>query len=97
MKTITLKQAEKLLHSCSGVITSYTIVYPDVFGVEDDPENMWLQLKWTDDELYDYEAEFYEKDNQEIRFEGSCLFLKDSEGEEVEVSLLVPMKIEQEI
>ena len=93
MKIITLKEAVDVLQNCSAVIWADNFLcYPSVNLVGED-NNEFLRLSVVDDEGLEYNAEFIEKANQSVKVEGSSMFLIDSEGDEVQISILVPVTL----
>lgn len=95
MKTITLKEAHQILEDCSAVIVDNNVLtYPSVSDLEDDEFNDFLYLSWIDDEGYEYEARFYEGENQTVKVFGSSMILIDNEDQKVQISILEPKSLE---
>lgn len=94
---LTFEQAYKLLEDCSAVVwEDYFLTFPALRDEQDeDPGNdLFLQLESTDEHGRVFGADFFRGNNQEVKAEGSSLFLTDSNGEEVQISLLAPMTLE---
>lgn len=92
MKIITFKDAVHALNECSAVIWNDNFLcYPEL--IDDEEEENFLHLFTSDEEGQDYEAFFPTKDNQEVKVDGSSMFLIDNEGDEVQLTLLVPANL----
>lgn len=84
-QTINIETAKILLDSCAAVIIDQNaVVYPG----STDEGSVFLFLSW-DDEGEVYEYTFDEDDNKEVKIDDRSMILKDSEGEEVSLQLLV--------
>ena len=93
MKTISLQQAHKILTDCSAVVwedNNHFVTYPSLSGITGEDDNQFLYLSGTDEDGYEYSAYFEEGNNKQVRVEGASMFLTDNEGEEVQLSILVP-------
>jgi hypothetical protein len=89
VKTITLDQAYKILENAAAVIWDDNFLcYVSLSQLTDEPDNEWLRLHVTDDEGLEYSANFIQEGNETVRVEGSSMFLKDDNGDEVQVSVL---------
>jgi len=74
MKTITLKEAFRILEDASAVIINDDVVlYPSLDMIEGSDENEFLFFRWDDGGL-EYALKFCEGDNQEVEVAGSSLF-----------------------
>jgi hypothetical protein len=96
MKTITFKEAFRILLDCSAVIWADNFLcYPCLNDeeTENSNEDMFLELEITDAEGQVFSANFYRGDNEEVKIEGGSMFLSDENGEEVQITVLVPQKI----
>lgn len=88
MKNITQAEALKLIQDCSAcIIDDNVLVYP---SWEDSDEDWWLEFDWEDDN--NSFSLVFMKDCGDIRFDGTNLFIKDEDGDEQMITLLVPMK-----
>jgi hypothetical protein len=98
MKKITLNQAHILLQNASGVLISDTPdpLLPCYAELDGNDENQFLYISWDDDEGMMYDVKFAEGENREVTISGCSMFLIDNEGEEVQITLLVPQILETE-
>ena len=95
MKTIDLKKACEFLEDCSTVIADENLLsYPAVKDLTGDPENIFLEIGWTDGDDETQTLRFREGDNAEVRVSGASFFLREREADEVQVSLLCPWVVE---
>ena len=95
MKTITLDEAIIILQNCSAVIIDYTVTYPNLsFDESNNPEERFLDLSWVDDDYNNFEVNFYSQDNQTVTIVDSSMFLTDEEGDEVQLTILAPQKLD---
>ena len=95
MKTITLDEAIIILQNCSAVIIDYTVKYPNLsFDESNNPEERFLDLSWVDDDYNNFEVNFYSQDNQTVTIVDSSMFLTDEEGDEVQLTILAPQKLD---
>lgn len=77
MKTITLQEAHTILANASAVIVNYdALVYLALEDLQDDLDNRFLYLSW-EYEGRGFDLTFAEDGNQEVRVEGSDMFLYD--------------------
>lgn len=94
MKKITLKEAYAILENASAVIVDTGFVtYPSLYELTDSDENEFLFLKW-DDEGLEFSVKFEEQSNQEVAISGYSMFLVDSDGDEMQLTILVPLNLE---
>lgn len=94
MKTITLNQAFNILQNCAAVVTeTHNVTYPNLDKLTGEEENEFMALSWEEDGL-DYGVIFKEGNNQTVKVSGSSMFLEDNEGEEVQLTILVPQNLE---
>jgi hypothetical protein len=88
---ITIKQAIQKLEECAAIIlpdeTGAPLMYPSV----DADDDIFLSMKWTDDEGLEYQSEVSKGGNVEVEMSGGILVLRDTEGSLVRILLLVPM------
>jgi hypothetical protein len=94
MITLTLKETYEILSDASAiVIDDGALMYPSLADLEDSDDNEFLYLGWEEEGL-EYSVKFREGENQTVKASGSSLFLIDSEGDEVQLSILTPLNIE---
>jgi hypothetical protein len=98
MKTITLTQAYNLLQNASAILiddVSDPIIHcmAELDGSE---ENQFLYISWDDAEGLMYDVKFAEGENQNVTISETSMFLTDIEGEEVQITLLIPQILEVE-
>ena len=87
-KHISLAAAHKVLIDCAGVIWDDFILYPSVDDLSPDGNDEFMRLRAVNDEGEIFEASFVQNENERIYVDGSSMFLTDSEGEEVHLSIL---------
>jgi hypothetical protein len=93
MKTITHEQAYGLLANCSAIVWDNSFLsYPSL--IEDDER--FLELS-ADTEDGTFEVAFEVAANQNVRINGSAMFLTDTDGDEQVLSLLSPANLEDEL
>lgn len=95
MKTIELKDAYGRLQDCAAVIVDNdALVYPSLSEIENNPENQFLYLSW---EMAgrEHSLKFMEQNNQTVKVsdDGALMILEDTEGDRVQLTLLVPVEI----
>jgi hypothetical protein len=89
MINITQAEALKLIQDCSAcVIDDNVLVYPSWEDSND--EDWWLEFDWEDDN--NSFSLVFMKDCGDIAFDGTNLYVKDEDGDEQMITLLVPMK-----
>ncbi len=99
MKTITLEKAFKILESCSALlIEDSQLVHVNLSPLTKEPDNEWLFLSWCNPEDFyeDNYLRFLQEGNEQISVCGSSMFLTDSEGDEIQITVLVPADLEKE-
>jgi hypothetical protein len=98
MKKITLHQAHILLQNASGILISDTPdpLLPCYAELDGNNDNEFLYITWQNDDAEEYYLKFTEGANREIVISGTSMFLIDNEGEEVQITLLVPQILETE-
>jgi hypothetical protein len=94
MKTITLKQAYQILENSSAVIVDDAVVYPSLYELTGEDDNEFLFLSWEDGDYHEFNLQFLEANNGEVKVSGSSLFLYDHEGEETQLTILAPQNLE---
>jgi len=91
MLTITLQNAYSLIANATAIIIDNdALMYPSLWELNGEADNEWLFLKWDDEDGNEYYLKFIEEE-QEIRFDGTSIYMLDSEGDEVKLTLLIPM------
>jgi hypothetical protein len=90
-RDISLKRAYDILRQCAGVLLEERYIEPTLFDLEDDGNNTWMNIHWT--EIYNGEevyivVSFIEDDNRTVILEGGVMTLVNSDGEEEELTLL---------
>ncbi len=99
MKTITLKEAYRILEDASAVITDDVVLYPSLWELTDDETNEFLYLEWENDGGRLFTLKFNEGDNQEVKVVGSSMFLYDTDanGEEdhTQIAILTTKNLEE--
>ena len=103
MKTITLTQAHKILQNCSAVMFDGNegpiITSPKLSGESGEGEltgenkHLFLALDWEESGLM-YEHNFLEGTNRSVAIQGSSIWLINEEGDEVQLTVLVPANLE---
>lgn len=97
MKTIPLKEAYEILQNCAAVIIDdHTVTLPYVEEPIDDEAHQFLSLRW-EEENQTYEVICEEGPNDNIQVAGSSMFLRDTNGEELQVTILDSKNIEPNI
>lgn len=96
MKTIPLAKVFELLKCAYAVIWSdqKLLSVPNINLDNEDPEGEFLYVEGTNSDYYEFEASFRCADNQEVVVEDNHIILKEKNGEEIEVQLLGPMKLD---
>jgi hypothetical protein len=96
---IPFEKAFKLLSDCSAVIVDdNALVYPSLDHDAKEGEDEFLYLSYTDDEGETFTYHFNKEDNENVEVVGNSMFLKDTDGEEGEVTqltLLIPQNLEE--
>ena len=94
MKTITLEEAHSILDNCSGVIIDDgSLTYPSVWELSGEEDKEFLFLHWEEEGL-DFDITFKEGQNREVKISGCSMFLTDSDGDEMQLTILGPQNIE---
>ena len=97
MKMIKLSEAYKILENCAAVIFDLgggaCVSYPRLDDLaEGDNDNVFLELEQDVDGKV-RQSEFTEGDNLTVEVVGSSMFLKDTRGENIQVSVLLPAQL----
>jgi hypothetical protein len=92
MKYIPLQEAFAIIQDASAIIIDDTLTFPCLDDLNGSDENEFLYLGWEIEDL-EYCAKFQEGENKMVRVSGSNLFLIDNEGEETQITILVPAKL----
>jgi hypothetical protein len=94
MKEITLKEAYEILENASAIIIDDNVlVYPGLNEITGDLKNEFLYISWEEDGE-EFEVNFLEGQNQTCEVVGSSLFLKDSDGEDTQLTILTTKELE---
>jgi len=87
---ITLEKTIRLLEESAGIITDKGITFPTIYDNYrefDTDYPFFLEFEFTDDDgIFKYR--FFVDDNLEVELVGSSIFLIDSEGSLIEITLL---------
>lgn len=94
MKTITLQAAFAILESASAVIVDNVVTYPSLDAITGEADNQFMNLSWTDEEARDFAMHFSEGKNQAVRVAGCALWMVDDDGDETQITILVPANLE---
>lgn len=87
MKSISLQEAHALIENAAAVICDdNAVVFPIVNPLTGDLAENWLEIKWEEEGM-DYEF-FVTEAPQEIKFDGTNVYLKDNTGEDTTITLL---------
>ena len=100
MKTITLKEAHRILSDASSVVIDDSVVtYPALSELNGKDENQFLMVSWSDTSRQGF-LKFCEGLNREVRVSGSSIFLFDVDNEEEgyehesQITILAPKELE---
>ena len=98
MKTITLKEAYRILEDANAVIIDNDVVlYPSLEPISGDELNEFLFFRWDDGGL-EYTLKFLEGDNQEVKVSGSSICLIDTNAKDkndyTEITILTTKELE---
>jgi hypothetical protein len=98
MKTVTLKEAFRILEDASAVIINDEVVlFPSLSELTEDHTNEFLFFRW-DWDGNEYSLKFCEGDNQKVNLVGSSMFLfdTDADGEEdhTQITILITKELE---
>ena len=95
MSVITLGKAWDFLNDCVAVVVNdEQLSFPSLDLLKGEDDNEFLFVGWECDKVK-FNMKFLEKDNQEVKVVDFCMYLIDSEGEEVSLNLLFGRKIEE--
>jgi hypothetical protein len=95
MKRITLDAAFEILEECSAVIMEgYNLMYPGLFDLTGEDDNVFLYLNFADDKGQEYSIKFNEKNNKTVRVDRFYMYFFDIEGDEVQLTILDRKNIE---
>jgi hypothetical protein len=102
-KTITLKEAWKILKDASAVIIdnglAVTLPMVSEYGpYTGEDENEFLFLSWVDDKGYEHCLNFSEGMNRKVRVSGSSIFLVDNDEEaEIQITILTTKNLMKDV
>ena len=86
-----------LLSRAAGIVTDQGLTAPSLYEINVGGLHEFCILEQTDDDGLVYKSIFLEKDNQEVLLVNSSLFLKNSDGEEIQITLLKEWEVESEL
>jgi hypothetical protein len=87
---LTLEQAYAILEKSSAVVMDdHAVTHASTAGLTGEADNDFVTLSWENDEGL-FEFFFAEGANQQVKLVGSSMFLTDTDGDEVQISLLGP-------
>jgi hypothetical protein len=92
MKHIPLQEAFDILQDASAIIIDDTVTFPSLDDLNGSDDNEFLYIGWEIEDA-DYCAKFQEGENKMVKVVGSSLFLVDNEGDETQITILVPAKL----
>ena len=91
---ITPREAYIILENCSVVVIDDDIlVYPSISEFLEADSNTFLELAW-DNEGREFNLTFEKSNNCEVDIIGSSMFLINTEGETIQLTILNPTNIE---
>jgi len=91
-RKITLIETYELIGNASAIIIDNdALMYPSLDCLTGDPDNEWMYCEWECEGLT-FCRKFIEEE-QDIYFDGSTITMQDSEGDEVDIKLLIPMDL----
>lgn len=94
MKVIPLDKAIKLLEQCSAVIWDDNFLsYPSVNSEDTDESDHTFLFLSANEDGNESQAEFQDGDNKTVSIVTNSMFLQDTNGNEVQVTLLVPQTL----
>lgn len=98
MRTISFQKMFGILEDCAAVIWGdmQMVVYPS-YQLPDDEAGEFLHLDGTDSDFNEYDVNFNEKDNKEVKVHGNRFFLTDMTGQEVEIRPLFSKELSEYI
>ncbi len=95
MKTISLKEAFRMLEDASAVIIDDNfLVYPSLSDLKEDDTNEFMYLSW-ENEGFEYSARFEGWRNQEVEVVGSSMFLyAEGDNDHTQITILITKELE---
>jgi len=95
MKTITLKEAHRILEDASAIIIDNDVVlYPSLQELKEDDTNEFMYLSWGY-EGEGYSLRFEEWRNQEVEVVGSSMFLyAKGDSDHTQITILITKELE---
>ena len=88
---ITLEQAMELLDKSRAIIIDDgVLLYHTTHSLTDSDDNIFMSVSW-DCDGYEFDLSYSENDNKEVLIEDGFLILKNNQGTEDRITLLVPM------
>lgn len=91
MKHVSLQVAHKILTDCSAVMwDDYNLSFPMLAELTGKEDNQFMLLQYINEHGQTVFTKFAEGDNDIVVIEGSSMFLRDIEGTEIKLTVLVP-------
>ena len=88
---ISLEDAVRVLDECLALRVDGCIFQPSLSPLNESDDNEFAYFEWEDSEGLGYSAKFAEGENQRVAVANNQMILVDTEGDEVEISLLGPL------
>jgi len=95
-KVISLKLAYDLLNiSVAVILDDAVVIYPALDKLTGEPDNEFLYLSWENSNGQEFDCRFIEENNQSVTEDNtsSSIWLEDTEGDRVKITLLQKMKL----
>lgn len=93
---ISLEKAYDILRESSGVIIDDSVaVVPTFHDLKGEDWNDFMTIRYVDEDGQKYLYIFPEEGNNYVEVSGSSMFLSNSEGEEMQISILKPNDMER--
>jgi hypothetical protein len=93
---IPFEKTFSLLNDCSAVIIDdNALVYPSLDHEAKEGEDEFLHLSCDGKGFEVREHYFNKEDNETVEVVGTSVFLKDTDGEEIQLTLLFPQNLEK--
>jgi hypothetical protein len=96
MKTITLAEAHQILTNSAAVVWGdYFLSYISMTDLTGEDDNEFAYLLSTTDDGEEYCEKFNEGANREVKVSDGSMFLINNDGEETQITVLVPDRLEK--
>lgn len=93
--TIPLNKAFEILQDASAVIIDGDVlVCPSLDTLTGDDDNEFMYLGWQSEEGLCYSVKYAEELNREVKVSGSSMFLINTDGDEDQITILTPAKLD---